>query len=87
MIVTYPEFLQGSQIVGVGSSPSRLCQRKGVDVAQAIGIVVGRLIVRLFSQFDGLLRTEKPVSAGLQLLQGHSGVFRQQALYLLDANS
>ena len=54
MIVAHPEFFQGSQIVSVGSSPSRLCQSEGVDVTKTVGIVVGRLIVRLFSQFDGL---------------------------------
>ena len=83
MIVAYPEFFQGSQIVGVGSSPSRLCQRESVDVAKAIGIVDGRLVISLFCQTDSLLGAYKSVTAGLQLLQGHGGVFCQQALYLL----
>ena len=77
MIVTYPEFFQGSQVVGVGSSPSRLCQRKSIDVTQAVGIVDSRLVVRLFSQVDGLLSACKPIPAGLQLLQGHSSIFCQ----------
>ena len=83
MIVAHPEFFQGSQVVGVGSSPSRLCQREGIDVTKTIGIVVGSLIVRLFSQLDGLFGADKPVSAGLQLLQGHGGVFCLQTLNLL----
>ena len=83
MIVVYPEFFQGSQIVGKGSSPSRLCQSIGVNVTNTVGIVVGRLIVRFFSQANGLLGADKPVPAGLQFLQGHDGVFCLQALYLL----
>lgn len=67
MIVAYPEFFQGSQIVGVGSSPSRLCQRESVDVAKAIGIVDGRLVISLFCQTDSLLGAYKSVTAGLQL--------------------
>ena len=83
MIVGCPEFFQGSQIVVVGRSPSALCQGVGIDVAEAVGIVVGSLAERLFSQLGGLPCAGKSHPAGLQLLQGHCGVFCQQAFCLL----
>ena len=55
MIVVCPELLHGSQVVAVGRDPSRLCQREGIDIADAVGIVFGGLIVGLFRQSDGAL--------------------------------
>jgi len=44
MVVGSPEFLQGIQVVGVGCYPTVLSQAEGVDVAEAVGIALYRLV-------------------------------------------
>jgi hypothetical protein len=63
MIVFFPKIFQDSQVIGVGCNPSVLSQGESIDVTEAVGIVFGRLIEHVLSQFDGLFCVLKHFSA------------------------